>query len=127
MYFRSLILTLGLLVLARPGWAESLPLPMAWDLNVASPADDAAGGGELCRANPYALYGRGCPDQLNPHPERYGEHLNILDQLLVIADHYKDMNLQAKVRSNAQLKFTMGLVNLYEQEAQARLSLRIQF
>ena len=45
----------------------------------------------------------------------------------MVADHYKDMNLQTNVRSNAQLKFTMGLVNLYEQEAQARLSLRIQF
>jgi hypothetical protein len=100
---------------------------MAWDLNVASPAEGAQGLEDGCRANPYALYGRGCPDQLNPHPERYADHLNILDQLLVVADHYKDMNLQTNVRSNAQLKFTMGLVNLYEQEAQARLSLRIQF
>jgi hypothetical protein len=125
MYCRVFILALALLSVARPAWAES-GLALGWDLSVAPPADGTQGG-DACRDNPYALYGRGCPDQLNPHPERYGEHLNILDQLLVVADHYKDMNLQTEVRSNAQLKFTMGLVNLYEQEAQARLSLRIQF
>jgi hypothetical protein len=123
---RFFILTLGLLLLARPAWAEP-SLALGWDLSVASPADGTQGGGDACRANPYALYGRGCPDQLNPRPERYGDHLNILDQLLVVAYRYKDMNLQTNVRSNAQLKFTMGLFNLYQQEAKARLSLRIQF
>jgi hypothetical protein len=123
---RVFILTMGLLLVARPAWAEP-SLALGWDLSIGSPVDGTQGGGDICRDNPYALYGRGCPDQLNPHPERYGDHLNILDQLLVVANHYKDMNLQTKVRSNAQLKFTMGLVNLYEQEAQARLSLKIQF
>jgi hypothetical protein len=120
------LLLLGLLLPARPALAEASP-SLGWDLNVASPADGADDRDLPCRANPYALHGRGCPDPLNLHPERYGEHMNILDQLLVLADRYKDMNLQTKVSSNAQLRFTVGLVNVYEQEAQARLSFRIRF
>ena len=44
-----------------------------------------------------------------------------------MANHYKDMNLERKVRPNAELKLTVGLMNLYQEEAKARLSLRIQF
>jgi hypothetical protein len=37
------------------------------------------------------------------------------------------MNLERQIRPSTQLKFTVGLVNVYEQEAQARLQLRIRF
>jgi hypothetical protein len=123
---RLFILALGLLLLARPALAESGP-SFALDLRLASPGDELEPTDGICRDNPYALYQRGCPDQLNAHPERYGERMNILDQLLVLADRYKDMNLERQIRPSTQLKFTMGLVNLYEQEAQARLALRIRF
>ncbi len=119
------ILTLSLLLLARPALAEP-SLAFGWDLTVA-PAGTGAEVTDDCRVNPYAPYRRGCPDQLNARPDRYGEHLNILDQLLLLANRYKDMNLERNVRPNAQLKFNLGLVDLYEQEAKARLSLRIQF
>ena len=120
------ILALSLLLLARPALAEPA-VAFAWDLRVTPPSEPTEGSDQTCRANPYAFYQRGCPDQLNASPERYGDHLNILDQLLVLADHYKDMNLERQIRPSAQLKFTMGLVNVYEQEAQARLQLRIRF
>ncbi len=123
---RLSILALSLLLLARPALAET-GLSSGWDLSVAPAGDEAEATSGVCRANPYALYRRGCPDELNVHPERYAEHINILDQLLLLADHYKDMNLERHIRPNTELKFTVGLVNLYEQEAQARLSLRIRF
>jgi hypothetical protein len=113
-------------LLARPALAESGP-SFAWDLSIAPLSDEIGPSDGNCRDNPYALYQRGCPDQLNAHPERYGERMNILDQLLLLADRYKDMNLERQIRPSTQLKFTMGLVNLYEQEAQARLALRIRF
>ena len=121
---RVLILTVTLLLSARPALAGP-SLSVGWDLRVAPAGNEVADDG--CRANPYALYQRGCPDQLNDRPKPYGEHLNILDQLLVAANHYKDMNLERTVRSSAQLKLTVGLVDLYQEEAKARLSLRIPF
>jgi hypothetical protein len=120
------ILALTLLLLAQPALGEPAQT-FAWDLSVAPATDDAGNGEQPCRDNPYALYHRGCPDQLNPRPERFAEHLNILDQLLLLADRYKDVNLEDDIRPNAKLKFTMGLLNLYEQEAKARLELRIRF
>ena len=123
---RLFILALGLLFLARPALAEP-SLSFGWDLRVTPESTGAEADNGVCRANPYALYRRGCPDELNAHPERYAEHINILDQLLLLADHYKDMNLERHIRPNTELKLTVGLVNVYEQEAQARLSLRIRF
>jgi len=120
------IVTLSLLLLAWPALAEPAQT-VALDLSLAPETDDAGNGGQPCRANPYALYHRGCPDQLNPRPERFGEHLNILDQLLLLVDRYKDVKLEDDIRPNAKLKFTMSLLNLYEQEAKARLELRIRF
>ena len=120
------ILASSLLLLAPPAYAEPSQ-SFAWDLSVgpeSAPSEYADGP---CRANPYALYRRGCPDELNPGPERSPERLSTLDQLLLLADHYKDMNLERNIRPNAKLKFTVGLVNLYEQEAQTRLSFRIRF
>ena len=123
---RVLILTMTLLLSAGPALAEP-NLSVGWDLRVAPAGNDADITDDGCRANPYALYQQGCPDQLNARPQPYGEHLNILDQLLVTANHYKDMNLERTVRSSAQLKLTVGLLDMYQQEAKARLSLRIPF
>ena len=126
MNFRLSILVSSLLLLARPALAEP-GLAFAWDLRVTPPSQETESGDQTCRANPYALYQRGCPDPLSVGQERQAEHLNILDQLLLLADRYKDMNLERQIRPSTQLKVTMGLVNVYEQEAQARLSLRIRF
>ncbi len=123
---RALILGMSLSLLAWPALAQPSPA-MGWDLRVAPAGHEADITDDDCRVNPYALYQRGCPDQLNARPQPYGEHLNILDQLLIVANHYKDMNLERKVRPNAELKLTVGLMNLYQEEAKARLSLRIQF
>ena len=46
---------------------------------------------------------------------------------MLLADRYKGLNLDTDVHPSTKLKFTVGLVNLYEQEAQARLTLKFQF
>jgi hypothetical protein len=126
MHSLSYILALCLLLLARSAFAESSPAPTL-DLRITPETDDAELADGPCHSNPHAVYQPGCPDQLNDHAGRYGPHLNILDQLLLLADRYKDVNLQSDIRSNAKLKFTMGLIDLYEEEAKARLELRIRF
>lgn len=124
---RLYIVALAPLLLASPALAEPSP-SFAWDLNI-SPATTGAGvAGELCRANPYALYRRGCPDEFNLGPERSdSQRLSALDQFVLFVDHHKSLALDTSLHGNAKLKFTVGLVNVYEQEAEARLSLRIPF
>ena len=66
---RLSVFALSLLLLARPAAAEPAP-SLAWDLSVA-PAPAVAGTTEApCLANPYGLYRRGCPDELNIDLER---------------------------------------------------------
>jgi hypothetical protein len=121
------ILALSSLLLARPAAAEPAPL-FAWDLSVAPATSVAGSAGEPCLANPYALFRRGCADELNVDLERSNtQRLSTLDQLVLLADRYKSLNLDTDVEPNTKLKFTIGLINLYQQDAQARLTLRIRF
>jgi hypothetical protein len=127
MNLRLYIVALSLLVLAWPALAESSP-SFGWDLSLAPPTSEAEIADEPCRANPYALYRRGCPDELNIGLERSdSQRVSALDQFLLFVDRHKSLALDTDLRPNTKLKFTVGLVNLYEQEAQARLSLRIRF
>jgi hypothetical protein len=124
---RLYIVALVPLLLARPALADS-SLSFAWDLNVPPATGDAGSADELCRANPYALYRRGCPDELNIGLEPSdSQRLSALDQFVLFVDRHKSLNLDSDLRPNTKLKFTVGLVNLYEQEAVARVSLRIRF
>jgi hypothetical protein len=127
MNLRLCILALSLLLLARPALAESNQA-FAWDLSLGSTTTGADIADETCRANPYALYRRGCPDELNIGLERSdSQRVSTLDRVLLFIDQHKSLALDTDLRPNAKLKFSVGLVNLYEQEALARLSLRIRF
>lgn len=121
------MLALGLLLLARPAAAES-PGSFVWRLNLAPELDEPGVDDDACRANPYALYRRGCPDELNTGPERPdSRRLSPLDQLLLLADRYKALNLDTEIGQRARLKFNFGLIDLYQREAQARISIRVWF
>jgi hypothetical protein len=127
MNFRWYILTLGLLLLARPAPAET-PGSIVWKLTLAPAIDEPGVDDDACPANPYALYRRGCPDELNIGLERSDtRRLNTLDRLLLLADRYKALNLDTDIGPRTRLKFNFGLVNLYQQEVQARIAVRIQF
>ncbi len=122
---RLYILAMSLMLLARPALAES---GAAWDLGLAPPASEAGVADEPCRANPYARYRRGCPDELNIDLERSdSQRVSTLDRFLLFVDRHKSLALDRDLGASTKLKFAVGLVNLYEQEAQARLSLRIRF
>ena len=120
---RLFLLAVGLTLWARPAAAEG-NLSFAWDLSVAPESGISDGG---CRAGPEAAGRSGCPNALNPGRERSREFQSSLDQLLLLADRYKSLNLDSGEQRATQLKFTLGLVNVYEQEAQARLALKFRF
>lgn len=128
MNYRLCILALGLLFLAQPAMADEEDT-VVWDLNIASAVDEAVSQDEGCPANPYALYRRGCGERapsLNFGPDE-GPRLTMLDRVALFVYRYKDLNLNADIKKNVKLKFTMNLANLYEQEAKARIELRFRW
>jgi len=125
---RLYIFALGLLLVAQPAQADDEDT-MVWDLNIASAVHAAMIRDESCQSNPYGLYRRGCGER-EPSvdfDDGEGPRLTMLDRLALFVYKYKDLNLDADIRPNTKFKFTMSLANLYEQEAKARVELRIRF
>jgi hypothetical protein len=124
---RLYILMLGLLLCARPALAES-DTSFVWDLNVAN-AVGASMTAAACRPNPYVLDGHGCSiGELSISVARSEEpRLSTLDRIALFLDRHKDLNLDTDLHSSTKLKFSVGLANLYSQEAKARIELRIRF
>jgi hypothetical protein len=125
---RLYIVALGLLLVAQPALAETEDT-MVWDLNIASAVHAAMIRDEACHSNPYGLYRRGCRER-EPSidfDDAEGPRLTMLDRLALFVYKYKDLNLDGDIRANTKFKFSMSLANLYEQEAKARVELRIRF
>ena len=124
---RLFLLLAGLLLCAPPALAESAR-SVVWDLNVA-PAVGQSIAADPCRPNPYALHRQDCSDEgLNISLEASeAPRLSTLDRIALFLDRHKDLNLDTNLHSSAKLKFTVGLANIYTQEAHARVMLRIRF
>jgi hypothetical protein len=118
---------LGLLLCARPAVADS-KTSFVWDLNVANAVGESLTAG-TCRPNPYFLDGHGCSSgELSISVARVDEPpLSTLDRIALFLDRHKDLNLDTDLHSSTKLKFSVGLANLYSQEAKARVELRIRF
>ncbi len=123
---RSWIITLSLLLVTTPAAADDADT-FLWDSNVAGAASAALDRQALCRPNPYGLHRRGCAQrELNAYDDD-GPRLSLLDQLALFVYRHKDLGLDADLEANAKLKVSMNLLNLYEQEAKARVELKIPF
>ena len=117
-----------LLMVAQPALADEEDT-MVWDLNIASAVHQAMIRDEACQHNPHGLYRRGCgePDPGLDFDDDAGPRVTVLDRLALFVYKYKDLNLDADIRPNTKFKLTMSLANLYEQEAKARVELRIRW
>jgi len=124
---RLYIVMLGLLLCARPALAQNAA-SIVWDLNVANAVGESFTAA-TCRPNPYFLNGHGCASgELSISVARFDEpRLSTLDRIALFLDRHKDLNLDTDLHSSTKLKFSVGLANLYSQEAKARLELRIRF
>ena len=124
---RLYILVLGLLLCANPALAQSAT-SVVWDLNVANAVGDSYTT-TTCRPNPYVLGADDCSSgelSISVAPS-HEPRLHALDQIALFLDRHKDLNLDTDLHSSTKLKFSVGLANLYSQEAKARLELRIRF
>jgi hypothetical protein len=116
----GLLLTLPTVSAAK---AQSIVL---WDSGIAAAVRSQVQEPEAC--GPYDLYRPQCAE----HRLRFGDddddwRLTTLDHLVLFVHRYKDVNLKSELRPGTQLKFQANMLSLYEQEAKARLELRVRF
>lgn len=124
-----LIVVLGLPVLfgARMASADGTAMVL-WDRHVARSMNEALLSDDNCRYGPYRLYRQTCVgNELNISLERQERYDTLLDEVAVMVHRYRDLNLKRDIRPGTRIRFKARLSNIYKQEADIRLSLRVQF
>ncbi len=120
------IIGLYLLGMAPAALAQSRNVVL-WDPQIRAEIDRRLVSRNTCRAGHYVFSEDYCTEfALNADDSRY-MRLHELDRLLLFVNRYKDLRLNADLRRNIKLKFVVGLTHFYEQEARARVTLRIRF
>jgi hypothetical protein len=113
---------------ARPALAQDSVITL-WDQHIASAMNEMLIGDDQCRFGPYFIYRQTCvTNQLNITLERDPfQRLTLLDRVAILVYKYRDLNLDQQLSSNTELKFKLSLANIYQQEAQAYVTLRFNF
>ncbi len=99
-----------------------------WDQHFAVSMNELLISDDDCRQGPYRLYRQTCVgNELNITLEREDRHQTLLDRVALFVHRYKDLNLNQELRPGTGIKLKAKLSNLYKQEAEVRVTLRIQF
>lgn len=124
----SLLLALVLAAGPRPALAQDGVITL-WDQHIAGAMNEMLIHDDQCRFGPYVLYRQTCvTNQLNITLERDPfENLTLLDRVAILVYKYRDLNLNQQLAKNTELKFKLSLANIYQQEAQAYVTLRFNF
>ena len=121
--------TMALITLcASPAAAQNGGVVL-WDLHLAGNMNELLVSDDSCREGPYRLYRQTCVgNELNISLERGGEHDETwLDRVVVFVHRYKDLNLDRDLSPATRFKVKAKLSNIYQQEAEVRVTLRVQF
>ena len=116
------------LLCAGPAAAQSAGMVL-WDLHLAGNANELLVSDDRCREGPYRLYRQTCVgNELNITLERDDERdETLLDRVVVFVDRYKDLNLDRDLSPGTKFKLKAKVSNLYQQEAEVRITLRVRF
>ncbi|MDX1575987.1 MAG: hypothetical protein R3285_07325 [Kiloniellales bacterium] len=99
-----------------------------WDRHVAVTMNEALLSDDVCRAGPYRLYRQTCVgNELNITLDREDRHNTLLDHLAITIHRYRYLNMNRDLGRGAKFKVRAKLSNLYKQEAEVRVSLRVPF
>lgn len=120
---------LGLSVLLQgPGAQAQEPGMVLWDQHVALTMNEALLSDDMCRSGPYRLYRQTCVgNELNITLDREDRHNTLLDHLAITIHRYRYLNMDRDLGSGAKFKVRAKLSNLYQQEAEVQVSLRVPF
>src|SRR5262245_61576686 len=128
MYSRLSIFVVGLsLAIAATPASASDDGFVVWDQNIASAVGVNLADNTGCGASPYAVYSPRCHEQLNLSFDRPINYFTFLDRTALFLYKYSDLKYHQSLWDNAKLRFHLNLSNVYEQEAQAGVELRIRF
>lgn len=122
--------TAVLAIVVMLGAAEARAEPddmVLWDLHVAPSMDQALLSDE-CRFGPYRLYRQTCVgNELNITLDREQRFNTVLDRVALTLHRYRYLNMNQNLGNGAKFRVKAQLSNLYKQEAEVRVSLRVPF
>lgn len=99
-----------------------------WDMHLAGSMSEQLLSDDMCHTGPYRLYRQTCVgNELNITLERDVRHDTLLDQVAVFVHRHKDLNLAREIRPGTKFRFKASLSDLYDQEAEVRVTLRVLF
>lgn len=127
-FLKSLAALVLAALYAGPAAAQS-GATVLWDLHLAGTMNELLVSDDHCREGPYRLYRQTCVgNELNITLERDDEREDtLLDQVVVFVHRYKDLNLDRDLSPGTKFKVKAKVSNLYQQEAEVRVTLRIRF
>ena len=117
-----------LLVAAGPAAAQSNAMVL-WDRHIAGAMNEALLSDDACTLGPYRLYRQTCVgNELNINLDQLDQHpVTTLDEIALFVHRYHNLNLNRDLQPGTQLKLRANLSNVYREEAEIQLSLRIRF
>ena len=120
---------LGLIALLPAAGARAQDNGMVlWDRHVALSMNEALLSDDVCRSGPYRLYRQTCVgNELNITLDREDRNDTLLDQLAITIHRYRYLNMNRDLGHGAKFKVRAKLSNLYKQEAEVQVSLRVPF
>lgn len=126
---KSVLGMLGVLVLlpAADGRAQEAGMVL-WDRHVALSMNEALLSDDVCRSGPFRLYRQTCVgNELNITLDREDRNDTLLDHLAITIHRYRYLNMNQDLGHGAKFKVRAKLSNLYKQEAEIQVSLRVPF
>ncbi len=100
-----------------------------WDRHIAGAVHELLMSDNACHLGPFRLYRQTCVgNELNIDPDQDTVFpLTTLDEIALFVDRHKDLKLNRELRPGTQLKFRARLSNIYNEEAEVQLTLRVRF
>lgn len=99
-----------------------------WDMHLASSMSELLLSDDFCHTGPYRLYRQTCVgNELNITLERDDRNDTLLDRVAIFVHRHKDLNLAQEVAPGTKFRLKAKLSDLYDQEAEVSLTLRMLF
>jgi hypothetical protein len=118
-----------LLTCPQPAGAQSTNGVVLWDRHIAGALHELLLSDNSCTLGPFRLFRQTCiGNELNINPDRLDDYpLTTLDEFALFVHRYHDLNLNRELQPGTQIKLRANLSNVYKEEAEIQLSLRIRF
>jgi len=113
---------------AQPSAAQEPGGMVLWDQHIATATNQMLLSDRPCQRNPYENAGHSCVEnQLNLSFDRGARILSILDELALLVNDARSVDVDRSLDQRARLRFNARIATLTHDEAEVHLTLGLQF